>query len=298
MTAERRAWDEYWKEQGPSGAACLERAPAPLRSALARHWCGFAATLPARARVLDVGCGSGAVGRAIAACRPDLRLYGADYAAVEGVGHRAYAAIQARVPMESLPFESGWFEGAVSQFGFEYSRMADSVAELARVLAPGAPLSLIVHHAEGPITTDNRRSLLAYRRLLSPEMERLFIAGDCGGVERIATVEAARLHDPTVDLVIQSLRGRIAAPHSVRMKTWRTINEALEPELALAAALDRIAVGPASLDRWLAPFGGRFDDLSACPFEVAGVPFAWRIRARRRQAAAVAKIREALAATG
>ena len=189
--------------------------------------------------------------------------------------------------MESLPFENEQFEGAASQFGFEYSRIDDSVTELARVMAPGAPLSLIVHHAEGPIVVDNRRSLLAYHRLLSPKMERHFIAGHHAAVERIATAAVSNMSDPTIELVAQSLRQRVAAPLSVRRKSWRAINEALTPELALATALDRIAVGQGSLNRWLAPFGSFFDDLSACPLEVGQIPFAWCIQARRRKAASI-----------
>lgn len=282
MIAERRAWDEFWKEQGRSGSACLERAPAPLRSAFGQHWRSFAATLAPGARILDLGCGGGAVGRSIATYRADLLLYGVDYAVVGGRRATEYKSIEASTAIEQLPFQDAQFDGATSQFGFEYSRLDESVAELGRVMAPGAPVSMIVHHAEGPIVADNRRSLLAYRRLLSRKMERLFIAGDQLRMERFATATASNVCDPTVELMRQLLRERVAKPRSIRMETWRAINEAMMPELALAAALDRIAVSRASIDGWLARFGDHFDEVRADAIEIGRMPFAWRIQARRK----------------
>jgi ubiquinone/menaquinone biosynthesis C-methylase UbiE len=284
MNAERRAWNEFWKEQNRNGSACLQRAPSLLVSALAQHWRAFAAHLPLNATILDLGCGSGAVGRALTTSRSDLRLHGIDFAELEGVQNAAYASVEANTAMERLPFENRRFFGAASQFGFEYSRIQDSVTELARVMVPGAPLSLIVHHAEGPIVIDNRRSLRAYQRLLSPEMERLFLTGHRAAVEDGAIAAASSACDPTVAFVAQALRERVSEPRSVRTKSWLAVKEALMPELVLATALDRSAISDASIDRWLAHFGDYFEDLRASPLEAGGMPFAWRVYARRSKA--------------
>jgi len=60
------------------------------------------------------------------------------------------------VAMEDLPFDDATFAAVVSQFGFEYGDMARIAAEIARVLAPGGVVGLMVHRGDGPILEHNR----------------------------------------------------------------------------------------------------------------------------------------------
>src|SRR5689334_19269117 len=79
------AWTLFWADAAQSG--CATGAPGIQRS-LERHWSALARSLPRGARVLDLGCGAGAVGRMLLAERGDLRITGVD---------------AARVPRSTLP---------------------------------------------------------------------------------------------------------------------------------------------------------------------------------------------------
>jgi SAM-dependent methyltransferase len=57
---------------------------------------------------------------------------------------------------EHLVFADGSFDAVVSQFGYEYGRTHKTARQLARVLAPAARFSFIVHHAGSTVVATNR----------------------------------------------------------------------------------------------------------------------------------------------
>jgi SAM-dependent methyltransferase len=102
---------------------------------------GFAAALPAAARVLDAGAGEVRHARYFAR----QRYCGVDLA----VGDRAwnYSRLDAVADLTHLPFASGCFDAAINIVTLEHVREPESVMrEIARVLAPAAPLLAIVPH--------------------------------------------------------------------------------------------------------------------------------------------------------
>src|SRR5205814_521506 len=76
---DREAWTLFWADAAQS--RCAAGAP-EIWQALMRHWWAFARSLPRGARVLDLGCGAGAVGRMLLAVRDDLRITGIDAARI------------------------------------------------------------------------------------------------------------------------------------------------------------------------------------------------------------------------
>lgn len=286
MTIDRWAWDEYWREQLPSRNACLAKASPQLHDALARHWCLVGGRFDSAATIVDLACGNGIVGRRIVSERPDICVFGVDFADIHsdarsdiGPGN---VAVTGRVAIEQLPFDDGSIDGAVSQFGFEYCEVPLGVAEVARVLRPGAPLCLVVHHTHSPIALDNIRSDRALRQLLSPVMKRAFLAGDDGLVRAIvAAVPIPVRFEPTIQLLTSALVERLAWSRARRSQTWNAIADAMRPEIALAAALQRSAVDPVHLHHWLSPFDRHFGRISANPLLIDGQPMAWMIEGRR-----------------
>jgi len=101
----------------------------------------FAAGLPAGVRVLDAGAGEVRHARYFAR----QRYFGVDLA----VGDRTwnYSRLDAVADLARLPFADGCFDAAINIVTLEHVREPQSVlCEIARTLAPAAPLLAIVPH--------------------------------------------------------------------------------------------------------------------------------------------------------
>lgn len=184
--AEDRAWESYWREN--PGRGCVPDA-AGIAAVLEERWSDFARALPTGTSVIDLGSGAGAVLGMLGAARPDLELVGVD--SVPSLpGTKAADLVRTGVAMEDLPFPNASFGAACSQFGFEYGRMEKSAVELARVLQPGSPVRLILHHRGGPVAKQGESRL---RALLWAVEENDFFSM----AERVAEARsAARLPTP------------------------------------------------------------------------------------------------------
>lgn len=102
-------------------------------------------------KVLDAGCGSGALSRHLAntypglditACdRSDLRLMQAkNFSNEQGLGHIQFFP----TPLECLPFEDNHFDIVICRYVYEYLvKPLEVTQELKRVLKPGGKLCLI-----------------------------------------------------------------------------------------------------------------------------------------------------------
>ena len=104
-------------------------------------------TSPGR-RVLDVGCGTGAL--AAAARRRRAKVWGVDASAeMLEVARRSAPGARASssAAAEALPFKDGWFERAVMWRVAHLRRSAARFAELGRVLAPGGRLAVATFDA-------------------------------------------------------------------------------------------------------------------------------------------------------
>ncbi len=156
-------WADYWAGSGARGGGCLPDAAGPARPALERLWRDFARDLPAKARLLDLATGDGAVPRIMRAARRDLVLTGVDSAPALPPAP-AGIRLLAGVAMERLPFADAAIDAVTSQFGIEYGDVARAAAETARVLKGGGLLRAAVHHSAGAIVGHNlgRRGALGW----------------------------------------------------------------------------------------------------------------------------------------
>ncbi len=127
-----------------SYTALAYRLPGPLRrhilhfeAEIERAAAAFGHSLPAGARVLDAGAGEGQHARHFAR----QRYCGVDL----GVGDAAwdYGRLDAVADLAALPFPAGAFDAALHIVTIEHLREpARALAEIARTMAPGAPLLL------------------------------------------------------------------------------------------------------------------------------------------------------------
>jgi SAM-dependent methyltransferase len=170
------AWSVFW--QADRIEACVPRGNAGTDQAIASRWQQFFSGLPAKAKVLDLGTGNGALAlHAMRASRDaglDLEFHGVDSAdvdpqrfAVSAHDLLARARFHSRTAMERLPFPDACFDAVCSQFGLEYSRLEDSVPELSRVLRPDGAILLLMHDAQSAVAGRNAMQWRQCERLLS-----------------------------------------------------------------------------------------------------------------------------------
>ena len=158
MGGERKdgeAWSEFWARNArKGGGGCMPQRWAAIEQAQQAAWKSFIEPVADNPRLLDLATGDGRVLAWLRQMRPDIEPTGTDLAAQlppPPPGTR----VMAGVAMEDLPFKDGSFDVVTSQFGFEYGDTDRSAKEVARVLAPGGKVGLMVHRGDGPILEHN-----------------------------------------------------------------------------------------------------------------------------------------------
>jgi ubiquinone/menaquinone biosynthesis C-methylase UbiE len=270
---DREAWTQFWADSTQS--RCAAGAPEIWQS-LERHWSAFAKALPRGARVLDLGCGAGAVGRMLLTSRDDLRVTGIDAAQVPR-SKLPQMELVSETDMESLPFDDGSFNAVVSQFGYEYSHTRDSAREISRVLAPGAPLSFLVHHSESAIVNANRQRLDAVVAFLAPTMRTSFCSGDAEGLaSQVALLVQRYPDDGLIAQLARALPTRLGWMMEKRVSTWESLEDALAPEMQMSDSLNTCCVAPSQLEAWSEPLREvcELQPITILP-EPDGTPIAW-----------------------
>ena len=186
-------------------------------------------------------------------------------------------------PMESLPFEDASFAAATSQFGFEYGQTGKTALEMARVLAPGAPFSLLVRHANSAAVANDRARLAALLVFLHESTRSAFCAGEMSFSTRMTVLQGAYPHDSLIADLTLAVTSRLSRPPRERLAIWSAVEDALAPELCLAKALNVSCVAPAEMDAWVQPLrdAHAIHSISVLP-DPHGDPIAWRIDGARR----------------
>ena len=150
-------WGEFWQRNsggGTTGESGSQRWDA-IERAQQTAWRGFIAGVSQNAAILDLATGDGRVLRWMKALRPDLHLTGIDLAPQLPPAPPGTETLGG-ISMDDLPFPDGRFHAVVSQFGFEYGDIKKTSAEIARVLAPGGTVALLMHRGDGTILEHNR----------------------------------------------------------------------------------------------------------------------------------------------
>lgn len=278
----RKAWTSIWGDQ-PAGSRCLEGASPALTAALLGHWTAFGRSLPFQARVLDVGCGGGAVAQWLTNTCDHTTFVGVDIAEVRSPGHPRIALLS-NTSMEELPFEPQSFDAATSQFGFEYGRVRQAAGALARVLRPASPLSFLVHHSESVIVQTGRLRLLVLKALARPNLRDAFLAGDVRYV--VQTINALKTANPLnklLPVVEQALIRRINNALNEKVRAWDLIQTSIAPELVVLQALLTCAIPPMMIGRWVEPLHTTFDMAEPTVLrQNEKRPIAWVIRGEKR----------------
>ncbi|HMB38797.1 MAG TPA: class I SAM-dependent methyltransferase [Wenzhouxiangellaceae bacterium] len=169
-------WSEYW--QGGSattfGAGRFEQ---HYDDTVESFWRERVAALPDDTRIVDLGCGNGAVVAMLAKFADQLdrrwTLIGVDAADVQAGKvialsnlERAHIEILSRTPMESTGIEAASVDLVAGTFGLEYGDPAGTIAELTRITRPGGGVAAIFHHPDSAVSVQARENVRAVDRLL------------------------------------------------------------------------------------------------------------------------------------
>lgn len=196
-TAVARDWDAYWRGSADGTAFGSDGVDHPL---VRQFWVDVLSTLREdgrKLRLLDVASGRGAV--------VDVAhsVFGEDDVAVSCLDTSEWAikSLLERFPSadghvgdaKALPFSDGSFDIVTSQFGIEYAGL-DAVDEMARVVAPGGALVLLMHLKGGMIDRECAGNVDAISDLQAlgfiPAATRIFtegrkcVQGETGGSRR------------------------------------------------------------------------------------------------------------------
>ena len=189
---EINAWTRYW--QADRLDSCIAGGGEADEADVFRLWAGFLANLPADASVLDLAAGNGAVAvRLLKAAREadkKVSVHAVDMADIDPAqflrDHQETAsdiAFRGGVDISALPFGDASFDGAVSQFGFEYADTSKAAAEMLRILNPGGRFQMLMHHKNSALVAPNIAQIT--------EIDRLFSAD--GVIERLTAYLSAPL---------------------------------------------------------------------------------------------------------
>ena len=148
-------WDRFWESQnGGQGGGCLPDGWSAIEIAQKMAWRNFVAGAHPGCAVLDLATGDGRVLRWIEEIGCAGELVGVDSAHSLPTGSDSIQML-AGTPVENLPFEADRFDLVTSQFGFEYSRVEDTAAQIAKVMRDDGRAGLMMHRGDGPILAHN-----------------------------------------------------------------------------------------------------------------------------------------------
>jgi ubiquinone/menaquinone biosynthesis C-methylase UbiE len=161
-------WEAYYR--GGAIATCPTAADGGYDLEVRAAWVEFFSMLADGARVLDVGTGNGVVALIAAetAAARDQRweIHATDLAQIDPLRHvpdgaqrLAGIAFHPGVATERLPFDAESFDAVSGHYALEYTDVGAALAEIRRVLKPGANAQFIMHSADSVLVRSARASL-------------------------------------------------------------------------------------------------------------------------------------------
>lgn len=172
------AWSRYWKQ------GVLHSLPGSFSGNYAgrieQFWLDNFTALGGGRRMLDIATGNGPIpqlacshcaGRTAGMPRIDaidLAQVAPAWVSSQPAACRQALHFHSGVSAEELPFDDASFDLVTSQYGIEYCDDARTAPEVARVLAPGGRVALLLHHVDSRLAQVAREELRLADWLLQP----------------------------------------------------------------------------------------------------------------------------------
>ncbi len=150
-------WDDYWRHGALT--SCAEAFEGNYQGKLRQVWEDFFRSADAAATILDIGTGNGAIAliasRVASELKTDFTIHAIDQAEIDPPAMvkpatEGLTAIHfySKTPAENCGLPDNSVDMVSGQYALEYTPIEETVAELARVCAPGARLLFVMHHAD------------------------------------------------------------------------------------------------------------------------------------------------------
>lgn len=158
MSTTDQGWAEYWQHDGDGGEVFVD-AKGDRHPALADYWSTVFDRVPPNARIIDIASGAGSIFAHLPVGH-SFQLHAADIAeeALQALAERIRDVATTVCSADAVPFDDGYFDWVVSQFGIEYAGI-DAFTEAARLVAPGGGLACLCHLEDGYIDSNNKAQL-------------------------------------------------------------------------------------------------------------------------------------------
>jgi SAM-dependent methyltransferase len=238
-------WETYYR--GGAIATCPTARDGGYDLEVRDAWVEFFTPLPDGARILDLGTGNGVIpliaADTAAALGRHWEIHGADLAQIDPPRHvpdgaRRFAGIQFHpgVASERLPFEAASFDAVCGHYALEYADTAAALAQVHRVLKPGAAAQFIVHHAGSALLRSAHHSL----------REAAWLFGEAKIYRRVHKLVTMEQLSPSAQTAAAELRGIIqqlkaAVEHARRSGAGRVLEVALDATQKLLATRQRLS---------------------------------------------------------
>lgn len=173
-------WSNYWAESKALNSFAESDASTGYSGPIKKYWLDFFSTLKKDSKIVDIGCGNGAL-----ACLAvefsnlhnlNFEVHGIDAAdinPIETLKHDkkmlkflSQVHFHAKTPAENLPFKPNSIDVFISQFGFEYSNISKTVAECHKVLTSKGSINIMAHHPKSLISDDTKAGLYVFNEVL------------------------------------------------------------------------------------------------------------------------------------
>ena len=261
---EAASWSRYWA--GGALHSCPNAFAGNYDDEVREHWHACFSKLPDGARVLDIGTGNGAIALLAQDAAKSLgrrfQIEGIDAAIIDpaaavtqhGVDF-ADIAFHGETRIEDTGYPPQHFDAVSSHYAIEYSDVAQSLRELARILKPGGWAEFVIHHAGSVALETSRAELRAFTYLRDEApvllescrlLQKLLHADNAAAFAALMQETELREHDQKVRWLLQKASSfaqsqpGAAFVHGIVQRIAKTLQET--PTTGPASALERLAI--------------------------------------------------------